>query len=238
MIDFDPIVTNQLATDLTQSRVEVSSSFQGAKVILYGATLQPDGPPPDVVVVVRGPETDLRLMRKTRVAGLWLNSRPMVFEGAPGFYMAASSRPLTEIARNEMRYHLGLGLDYMPMEVAAETAHQTGYADWRRAVVRLQQKNGLYSDNPAGVRFIDRHLFRAEVELPSDAPIGSYTAEVWLFRNGLPVNYSVKPLTVEKVGFERFVYDFAHRHAWIYGLICVLMSMSMGLIASRLFRRR
>ncbi|UDF03844.1 TIGR02186 family protein [Asticcacaulis sp. AND118] len=240
-----------LSTDLTQNRIEVSSSFQGAKVILYGAVFQPDDEPSDVVVVIRGPQASMRLIRKVKAGAVWLNSRPVVFEGAPGYYMAASSQPLDRITDFSHRRLLGLGLDYIAMDTSRENKVVTRYGvkdvvvngieddylDWRRAVIRLKTKAGLYNDNPLGVRFVDRNLFRAEVTLPSEAPIGDYTAEVWLFRDGQPVGYSEKSLTVEKVGFERFIFNVAHRHAWLYGFACVVMSMGMGALASRLFRR-
>ena len=44
-------------------------------------------------------------------------------------------------------------------------------------------------------------------------------------------------LTVEKVGFERDIYEFAHRHPWLYGVLCVLLAAATGYGASRVFRR-
>ena len=44
-------------------------------------------------------------------------------------------------------------------------------------------------------------------------------------------------LTVEKVGIERDIFEFAHRRPWTYGVLCVLLAAFMGYGASRLFRR-
>ena len=44
-------------------------------------------------------------------------------------------------------------------------------------------------------------------------------------------------LTVEKVGIERDIYEFAHRRPWTYGLLCVLLAALTGWTASRVFRR-
>ena len=83
---------------LTQTQVQVTSGFRGARIVVYGAVFDPTTRPSDVVVIVRGPEQPLRIARKTRVAGVWINSRPVVFRGAPGFYQTASTRPLDQIA--------------------------------------------------------------------------------------------------------------------------------------------
>ncbi|MCR5873039.1 TIGR02186 family protein [Phenylobacterium sp. J426] len=93
-----PADTPAISAALTETNVRVSADFRGARIVLYGAVFQPDADPADVVVIVRGPDQPVRITRKVRVAGLWLNSRPVVFQGAPGFYMAASNRPLDEVA--------------------------------------------------------------------------------------------------------------------------------------------
>ena len=62
---------------LTETQVKVTSGFQGERIIVYGAVFDPSNRPSDVVIIVRGPEQPIRLARKTRIAGMWLNSRPV-----------------------------------------------------------------------------------------------------------------------------------------------------------------
>ncbi|WP_392355022.1 TIGR02186 family protein [Brevundimonas sp. LF-1] len=81
-------------------------------------------------------------------------------------------------------------------------------------------------------------MFRAEVKLPAVAPTGKYYAEVWLFQEGAAVSVSNLTLTVEKVGLERDIYEFAHRRPWSYGVLCVLLAALTGYAASRVFRSR
>lgn len=241
----------RVAAALTDARVQVDSSFRGASIVLYGAVFNPTDSPTDVVVVVRGPDAPIRLVRKTRTAGVWLNSRPVLFEGAPGFYMTASTRPLSDIANFGELRRLGVGVDHLRIAAPEESRTVTRYGvrdvvvsrlgedylDWRRAVIRLREASALYNTDPDGIRFVDRGLFRAEVELPAVAPTGRYQAEVWLFQDGEPVSVSNLTLTVEKVGLERDIYAFAHRWPWIYGVLCVLLAAFTGWAASRVFRR-
>lgn len=236
---------------LTTTNVRVTSSFRGARIVLYGAVFDPSAQPSDVVVIVRGPDAPLRLARKTRVAGVWVNSRPVVFEGAPGFYMAASTRPLGEIASFGTLRRLGAGVDHLainaPLEERTETRYGVrdvvvsrlgqDYLDWRRAVVRLKEQSGLYAADDQGVTFVDRGLFKAEIDLPTAAPIGVYTAEIFLFQNGQPVSRRMRGLTVEKAGIERALYLFAHNRPWSYGLVSVAIALAAGWAASVAFRR-
>ena len=104
-------------------------------------------------------------------------------------------------------------------------------------VIRLREAAALYNTDPDGVDFVDRGLFRAELELPAVAPTGRYFAEVWLFQEGEPVSVSNLTLTVEKVGLERDIFEFAHNRPWTYGVLCVLLAAFTGWAASRIFRR-
>ena len=241
----------RVAAALTDARVMVDSSFRGASIVLYGAVFNPSDTPADVVVVVRGPDAPVRLVKKTRNMGVWLNSRPVLFEGAPGFYMTASTRPLGDIAEFGQLRRLGVGLDHLRINAPEESRTVTRYGvrdvvvsrlgedylDWRRAVIRLREAAALYNSDPEGVEFVDEGLFRAEVELPTVAPTGRYFAEVWLFQEGEPVSVSNLTLTVEKVGLERDIYEFAHRRPWTYGMLCVVLAAFTGWGASRVFRR-
>lgn len=244
----DPV---RVSAALTDAEVKVDAGFQGASIVLYGAVFNPTDAPVDVVVVVRGPDAPLRLVRKVQAGPFWLNSRPVVFEGAPGFYMTASTRPLSDIANFGQLRRLGVGVDHLriaaPEERRVETRYGVrdvvvsrlgdDYLDWRRAVIRLREEGGLYATQPQGVTFVDRGLFRAQLDLPTTAPTGAYFAEVWLFQDGQPVASSNLTLTVQKVGVERDVYEFAHRRPWLYGVLCVLLAAFTGWAASRVFRR-
>jgi uncharacterized protein (TIGR02186 family) len=236
---------------LTDTQIQVTSGFSGARIVLYGAVFDPTGAQNDVVVVVRGPEEPVRIVRKIRVAGLWLNTPPEVFRGAPGFYMAASNRPLAEVTGFAWRRRLRLGVDNIPLEQEAErtetrfgvpgvvvTPLEEDYFDFRQAVVRLKQREGLYVADSDAVRFVDRNLFRADIALPAAAPTGRYEADIHLFRNGQPISVRTRTLTVEKVGLERFLYVFAHERPWTYGVVSVLFALFAGWTASAVFRRR
>ena len=240
-----------LSAALTTTNVQVKSDFRGARIVLYGAVFDASAQPSDVVVLVRGPEQPVRLARKQRIAGLWLNSRPVVFRGAPGFYRAASNRPLEDIATFGTLRRLGAGVDHLTINAPAEARTETRYGvrdvvvsrlgadyyDWRRAVVRLKTNSGLYHEDGRGVSFVDRGLFRAEIALPAGAPTGVYKADILLFQNGKPVSARVRTLTVEKVGVERALYVWAHQRPWSYGLAAMAFALAAGWAASAAFRR-
>ena len=71
-----------LVADLTSHLVAITTGFTGTSVVLFGAT---DGGG-DVIVVVRGPERDMVVRHKSKVAAVWVNTRQATFLNAPSFY--------------------------------------------------------------------------------------------------------------------------------------------------------
>ncbi len=246
-----PVAVASVSAALTTTKVEVTSDYHGQKIVLYGAVFNLTDRPADVVVVVRGPDQPVRIARKVQVTGLWLNSRPVVFQGAPGFYTVASSRPLSEIADYGTLRRLAIGVDHLAFNTPADGVVETrfgvkdlvvsrlgsDYLDYRRAVVRIKHAAGLYDQNERGVTYVDKGLFRAEIDLPTSAPIGRYQAEIHLFQEGREVQVRQRPLEVRKVGIERTIYLFAHQRPWAYGFLAVLLAIGSGYGASVIFRR-
>lgn len=253
MVDLPPPPAPAAAVSaaLTTTQVQVTSDFRGARIVLYGAVFDPLDRPSDIVVVVRGPDQAIRIARKVKTGPIWINSRPVVFQGAPGFYMTASTRPLHRIATPTVLQRLGAGVDHLNFSVpqdggidtrfgsrdAVVSGQGADYGEWRQAVVRLKSQAGLYAAADHGVSFVDQNLFRAEIVLPTAAPIGTYSAEILLFQDGQPVSRRVRGLTVQKVGIERALYVFAHTRPWSFGLLSVFIALGAGWLASVIFRR-
>lgn len=231
--------TPTVAAALTDEIVQVTSRFTGARIVLYGVVnglAEGD----DVVVVVRGPRQEVRVMRKRRRFGVWINGAPARFDGAPSYYATASTRPLGEIAPPDQLSRHDVGIEHAPLRAVGDNAPQVAsqIADYRRAIVRLKAADALYSDVPEGVDVLDGGLFRATVNLPPGSPVGDYHAEVFVFRAGRVVAQRTVRLAVVKVGLERLVHGAAHDKPLLYGLFAVAFATFCGFAAAEAFRRR
>lgn len=236
---------------LTEETVQIRSNFAGAELVLYGAVRgfeEGDA----IAVVVRGPERDVRVMQKVRTLGIWINRAPIRFEAVPGYYAVASTEPLSQFATFSALRRNAIGTEHVRLS-APETEHletRFGVADvrvstlgaeivdYREAMVRLKAQNGLYYQAPDGVEILEGGLFRAEVRLPPRTPVGTYQADVYLFRGGEPIATRRTVLRVEKAGLERAVFDMAHNSPLAYGLLAVIMAVVSGWTAAEVFRRR
>jgi uncharacterized protein (TIGR02186 family) len=102
----------------------------------------------------------------------------------------------------------------------------------------LRERNSLYSENPKGVEISGGVLYRATISIPSQVPVGTYTAETFLVDDRQVVAAATRDIEIGKSGFERFVALAARRHSALYGLFAVLLSLGLGWSAAAAFRRR
>jgi uncharacterized protein (TIGR02186 family) len=88
------------------------------------------------------------------------------------------------------------------------------------------------------VEITDGVLYRAVITIPSQVPVGTYTAETFLIDNGKVIAAATRDIQINKSGFERFVALAARRHEGLYGLTAVALSLGLGWAAAAAFRRR
>jgi uncharacterized protein (TIGR02186 family) len=231
----------RLVPDISARSVEIRYSFTGAQLLLFGAILYPGGRvprrPADVIVVLKGPVEPILVREKEKLAGIWMNADSNRFRSAPSFYAVASSAPVRRLVdeRTAAIYELGLqDLQLSPSGGALpdkERRFEAGLLD-------LRKRQGLYAEHPHGVEISEGVLYRARISIPSQVPVGTYTAETFLVDNGKVIAAATKEIEIGKSGFERWVALAARQHAFLYGLAAVLLSLGLGWAAAAIFRRR
>jgi uncharacterized protein (TIGR02186 family) len=226
-----PARAEALAADLTSHLIAISTGFTGASVVLFGAIDSPG----DVAVVVRGPDRDMTVRRKSKVAGIWINSQEVTFANVPSFYFVAASRSLEEIVSPgaAVLYRLGVA----SLEMKAESGAPPEIVDsFAAAVIATQQRAKLFPNVVGKVHFIGERLFRTTIEFPSNVPTGTYLVAVFLIREKDVVSGQTTPLVVSKVGIDAEVFGFAVRQPGLYGAVAVLTAVVAGWLASLPFR--
>ncbi len=221
-----------LIADLSDHRIEITSGFTGADVLLFGMR-EGDG---DVVVVLRGPPEPLVVRRKARTLGLWLNRDDIVFTDAPGYYAVAASRPLAEIAAPDLLEDLAIGFENLPLTLF-EAAEPNEVGIFRKALFRNMGKIGLYIGATAEITFVGSQLFRTRFEFPANVPTGLYHADVYLLDGGALVSRRTTALQISKTGFEAAMFSFARNQPLLYGLVAVAVALMAGWTAGVVFRR-
>ena len=231
-----------LVPDVSQREIRIAYSFTGAELLLFGAILYPGGllpdgdHPTDLVVVVKGPVQSITVREKEKLAGVWVNAEALRYRSAPSFYAIASSRPIARIVDDRTRAIYELGLDRLQLSPAS-SAPSPVQDRFARGLVDLRRRAGLYGEAPGAVEITRGVLYRARVTIPARVPVGRFTAETFLIRDGKVLAAAVRDIDVQKSGFERFVARAADRNALLYGLAAVALSVLLGWGAGRIANR-
>ena len=230
-----------LVPDVSARTIEIRYSFTGAQLLLFGAILYPGGRLPSeqahIAIVVKGPVQPIVVREKQKIAGIWMNADSHRFQSAPSFYAIATSEPVAELVdeRTAAIYELGLGnLQLSPGGGALPDKERR----FERGLLDLRQRQGLYSENPKGVEISAGVLYRARITIPSQVPVGTYTAETFLIGDKRVLAAATREIEIGKSGFERYVALAARRHSVAYGLAAMLMSLGLGYAAAWAFARR
>jgi len=228
----------RLVADVSREIVELRYDFAGTELLLFGAVKGSvgRGEQLDIVASIMGPLEPVVVRRKTQVAGLWLNTDSLRIRAAPGFYALATSRPLDELTSADVLARLGLGPAHMSIDIG-EGRSASDRAQFRDGFFRRMQNAGLYRVYPEGLRIAEDTLFRATIELPANVPAGIFEAQVYLFVDGRLSDRRKLEINVDKTGFERSLFNFAHSYPFLYGLSAVIVALVAGWVAGFAARR-
>ncbi len=231
----------KLVPDVSQRQIAIESGFTGAELLMFGAIIYPRGVTPseqiDVAVVLRGPSQAITLREKQRILGIWINADSKEFLSVPGYYAVATSRPLNKIVNPRTADIYELGIDRLQLSPRGSFSANEDQR-FNAGLVDLNRRGGLFRQQAGSVEITDSVLYRARLLVPSSVPVGRYTAETLLIRNGevIMADDSVE-IEIRKKGFEQFVTVLADRYSLLYGILAVVISLLFGWMAALLFQR-
>jgi uncharacterized protein (TIGR02186 family) len=236
----DPAPAETVQSDVSTREISIQSNFAGIEIVIFGSIDFSHAPSPDegnydVITVIRSPDEPIVVRRKEQVAGIWINRAGRTFKRAPGFYAVLGTRPFKAITTEDTLKQLGIG--FSNLDFGKSDKDDPTLAAYRSAVIRLKQDQNLFQEHDDGVSFIGRSLFRASVDLPVNVPLGRYTTDVYLFRDGQLTSKSESTLEVSQAGLERAVSQLARNQPFVYGLAAVVIAVVVGLFGWAAFRR-
>lgn len=225
-----------LVAGLSQNFVDITATFVGSEILIFGAVKR-EAPPPDtgalnVIVVIEGPSGPLVVRRKSHRYGIWINTASVAVDAAPSFYAIATSAPFSEVisASEDLHHHISIP---QSIRLASKEDDAESFAE---AVIRIRTSQGLYKIEEGAVTLTQDTLFNTSISLPSNLTEGEYHARIYLTRGGVVVSNHVAMIDVRKVGLERWIFTLAHEKPLIYGLLSIFIAIAAGWAASAMFR--
>jgi uncharacterized protein (TIGR02186 family) len=212
-----------LIADISSHAIEIHASFSGTELLLYGARNTAG----DLIILVRGPLADIRLRRKEKIAGMWMNVESRRFSNLPLYYALTSTKPVNKLLNAAERRHLGIGSTTVIATAAG------GEGNFNQPLEQQLNQRGWYI-SAAPIRYFAETLFKTTIPFPDSLARGSYTAEVYLVREGTILSSQTIPLSAFKTGIDAWIFDMAHERPWLYGLAAVFLAIASGWFAHRI----
>jgi uncharacterized protein (TIGR02186 family) len=226
-----------LISTLSDDAVEITSSFTGEQIVVFGAVR---GTPElnttyQVAVVVQGPDQDVIVRRKERLLGIWANRTSQEFARVPSYYVMHLSENFSATLTPADMVQYRLGLSSLPF--VQEAGNDATAQRFALALVGLKSGHGLFAERKREVEFLAPNVFRTTFFLPSDIPTGEYRVSVYLFRGGAFLAGETQVLSIAKGGFSQRIARAALDFPFSYGLVCVALAVFTGWFAGVIFRR-
>lgn len=237
LLSFSAARAESLVSTLSDDEVEITSSFTGERIVVFGAVINalPGGTGYQTAVVVEGPDHEVVVRRKSRLLGIWANRASRQFESVPSYYSVNTSRGFSSTLDPALMEEHRLGVRNLPFVVrSAPDGVAKLFAD---AFIALKTEHALFAEKPDAVQFLAPNVFRTTFFLPSDVPTGDYKVSAYLFRDGAFLAEQTQTLKVEKGGFSERIAAYADERPLAYGLASVGLALFTGWFAGVIFKR-
>jgi uncharacterized protein (TIGR02186 family) len=223
-----------LISRLSETRVEITTAFTGAAILVFGTTAEPigEGTGRDVLIRVEGPPQAMTVRRRVHIMGLWVPGPSATFPEVPAFYALAGTRPHWEVLGESERAAARLGLTNIPLRSIGDQAPV-----FRAALLTLKREAGLWIEQPEPVAVEGGRLFSARIPLPATVPPGEYRVSVLLVAEGRVLAWEQHRLSVDRIGTAAAIAGLARGWPLLYGVLSVLLAAFAGWFGSILFRK-
>ncbi len=228
----------KIVLGLSASEVGITATFDGSDILVFGAIKRdqpvPEGSSLDVIVAVTGPLTPVIMRKKARRFGIWLNSEAALIDAAPSFHAIATTGHLPDILRDTEDLRHSITIPRAIRSIGNDVTDSTAFTD---ALIRIRRSEGLYTLLEGAVDLTEQTPFRTRIALPANLIEGRYDARIFLVRDGEVIDVYEAPITVRKVGVERWLFNLARDRPLPYGLLTLSFAVLLGWLASAVFQR-
>ncbi len=225
---------NQIVADLSQENVKISTDFQGAKILLFGAYDGKKGD--DIIVIVTGPKGLVTVQKKEKILGVWVNTRKVNYINTPKYLSISSNRRIDDILNKKTQKISEIGLNNLKIRIQPGIKVEKE-GNWRQALTRNMLKSNLWSINENSVTLNKDSLFRSYLKLPSNVITGQFEVKILHYRNSKLVSQQVNSINVSKSGISAEIYDIAQNYSTLYGIFAVLLAVLVGWGSNLIFRK-
>ncbi len=219
-----------IIADISDNKINIDVGFKGTKLLFFGV-IDEEG---DVVVSVTGPRKIVKVRRKEKKMGIWLNTETTVFFDVPSYYYVASTRPLKELRAESILQINQVGIENIRFAGGEE---QEERSIWVNGIVKSMIEAGRYNPEQGVIEISDKRLFKTELNFSAELVDGQYLVDTLLLKEGNVIAARRSFINVSKSGYGEKIYKMANNNRLLYGLTAVFFAIIFGFIIHETTRR-
>ena len=218
------IKSNILIFDVSQKKVSVSSDSEDTHFTIYGFSDSPN----NLVLKITGPNQKVFLQKKKKVFGMWTWNKTGEFSYPSLFHY------YTNIKDNEIDFHVKKDLvDNIKLIGKDDDNLKKELIDKKMSIDLFSIKNESFKLLSKGTPL----FFKIPVKLPKNSPAGKYLISMNLMDKGSKFETKKIQIFVEKPGISSFIFEFAHRFSFLYGVFSAIIAIGLGITAGFIFKK-
>lgn len=219
----------------TPSLIPITLGYHGLPVEIKGDSAPGD----DVMIKISTAPADAHLKYKGKAGGIfWMKLGTLIFKNIPGTYLLSSSAPITTVLTPEERDQNSIGFDSLEKKVEIEAEHGSLPAgDWFVEFLDFKKHEQVYAVVEGNVQVEAKGGYRLILNWPYQAQPGKYTIEVITARNGQVTGRAESSIAVEMTGVVEKLSNLASQHRAIYGILAIVVALTVGFAVGNIFKK-
>ena len=218
------IISNELIFDVSQKKVILSNDDLEPDFTIYGFSDSPKS----LVLKITGPNQKVVLQKKTKIFGMWTWNKTGEFSYPSLFHY------YTNIENNE--------IDFLVKKDLVDNIKLIGKDDdnLKKDLIEKKMSIDLFLIKNNAFKLLNQNVqnfFKIPVKLPKNCPAGKYLVSMNLMDKGSKFETKKIEIFVEKPGISSFIFKFAHKFSFIYGIFSAIIAIGLGISAGLIFKR-
>ena len=218
------IKSNILIFDVSHKKVSVSSDSKDTHFTIYGFSDSPN----NLVLKITGPNQKVFLQKKKKVFGMWTWNKTGEFSYPSLFHY------YTNIKDSEINFHVKKDLvDNIKLIGKDDDNLKKELIEKKISIDLFSIKNESFELLSDGIPV----FFKIPVKLPKNSPPGKYLVSMNLMDQGSKFETKKIQIFVEKPGISSFIFEFAHKFSFLYGVFSAIIAIGLGIVAGFIFKK-
>ncbi|MFA6001429.1 MAG: TIGR02186 family protein [Thermoleophilia bacterium] len=216
--------------------IKIGLTYHGSTVSVSGLT----DPNVDLIMKITGEDATEKLMRKDKVAGMWMNVEEITLNHVPEVYYLRSTKDPEAILGAELRNQYVIGYpalrEKIDLEPVRPTEQRTKLLD---DFIKYKKDGMLYSESLGDVDIKPEggsESYYTVFDWPYQAPPGQYQVDVYAVKDGQVIDTAQSQVTVEQDGAIKSLSDMAKNNGGVYGLAAIGVSVTAGFGVGMVFK--